>query len=50
MKKNAFFILFTCFFLLSFALAPSPSLAKKPFRTLALKAAGAENNKAAKIL
>jgi len=49
MKKNAFFILSTGFFLFSFALAPSPSLAKKPFRTLALKAAGAENNKAAKI-
>tara|TARA_B100000315_G_scaffold23860_2_gene20636 strand:- start:1959 stop:2342 length:384 start_codon:yes stop_codon:yes gene_type:complete len=49
MKKYVFFILSTGFFLFSFALAPSPSLAKKPYRTLALKAAGAENNKAAEI-
>ncbi len=49
MKKYVFFILSTGFFLFSFALAPSPSSAKKPLRTLALKAAGAENNKAAEI-
>lgn len=47
MKKYSFFMLLTGFFL--FSLALSPSLAKKPFRTLALKAAGADNNKAAEI-
>ena len=49
MRKYVLFMLSIGFFLFSFALAPSPSLAKKPFRTLALKASGAENNKAAEI-
>ena len=47
-KKCLFYTIYR-FFPVFLCITPSPSLAKKPFRTLALKAAGAENNKAAKI-
>lgn len=49
MKKYSFFILLTGFFLFSLALSPSPSQAKKPFKSLSLKADGADTNKAAEI-